>query len=108
TAPANSKLAYVFAYGGIESGTLSNPVSGSEGTITLTDVTTTGQNLRLLGTMPYNTADEVVESSPMSVAQAFGGVLPPFWGVVIINHSGAALASSGNVVKYRPVYATVA
>lgn len=108
TAPANAFQAYVFAYGGIESGVYSNPASGSEGAITLTNVTTTPQNLRLIGVVPYNTQDEVAESSPMSVAQAFGGVLPPYWGVVIVNYSGAALAASGNTVKYRPVYSTAA
>jgi hypothetical protein len=106
TAPANARQAYVFAYAGSESGTYSNPASGSEGTITLVDVTTTPQNLRLLGAIPYTTTDEVAESSPMSVASAFGGVLPPYWGVVIINYSGAALAASGNTVKWRPVYST--
>jgi hypothetical protein len=41
----------------------------------------------------------------MSVASAFGGILPPFWSIVIINHSGAALAASGNTVKWAPVFA---
>jgi hypothetical protein len=108
TAPGSSLCAYVLAYGGIESGVYSNPASGSEGTITLTNVTTTGQNMRLLGTIPYTTQNEVAESSPFSVATAFGGVLPKYWGVVIINFSGAALAASGNTVKYLPVYSTVA
>ena len=106
TAPANAKGVYVFAYGGIESGVYSNPASGSEGTITLLDVTTNNQNLRQIGFIPYTTTDEVAESSPMSVAAGFGGVLPPFWGIVLINYSGAALAGSGNTVKYRGVYAT--
>lgn len=105
TAPANSKGVYVFAYGGIESGVYSNPASGNEGAITLLDVTTNSQNLRQIGFIPYTTADEVVESSPISVAAAFGGILPPYWGVVLINHSGAALAASGNTVKYSPGYA---
>src|SRR4051812_17013402 len=43
TAPANSKGAFVYAYGGIESGVYSNPVSGSQGTITLLDVTANAQ-----------------------------------------------------------------
>ena|SRR5215510_5680805 len=107
TAPANSKGAYVFAYGGVESGVYSNPASGSQGSITLVDVTANAQNLRTLGFIPYTTADEVAESSPLSVAAAFGGVLPPFWGVVIMNHSGAALASSGHTVKYRGITNTV-
>ena len=107
TAPANSKCAYVFAAGGAETGKLSNPFSGTEGTLTLTDVTSNAQSARLVGTIPYTTADEVAEGSPMSLAAGFGGVHPPFWAVGIINHSGAALAASGNTVKYRGVYATV-
>jgi hypothetical protein len=107
TAPGSSKQAMVFAYGGIESGVYSNPASGSEGTITLVDVTSINQNLRPLGNIPYTTTDEVAESSPMSVAAAFGGVLPPYWGIVIINHSGAALAASGNTVKWVGAYSTV-
>lgn len=108
TSPANDKATYVYAYGGIESGVYSNPISGSEGDVTLTDITSTGQNLRLLGVMPYNTADEVCESSPMSVGLGFGGVLPPFWGIVIVDYTGAALAASGNTVKWRGVTITTA
>jgi hypothetical protein len=108
TSPANSRGVYVFAYSGLESGTYTNPVSGSEGTLTLTDVTTTMQNLVQIGFIPYNTADEVAESSVMSVAKFFGGKLPPYWGIALMNHSGAALAASGNTVKWRGVYRTVA
>jgi hypothetical protein len=100
TAPANDKCAYVYVAGGLLTTVLSNPASGSQGTITLLDITANAQNLRLLGTMPYTTADEVVESSPFSVANAFGGILPNFWSVVVVNYSGAALAASGNTVKY--------
>lgn len=106
TAPANDKATYIYAYGGIESGVYSNPIAGTEGDVTLTDITTTGQNLRLIGVMPYNTADEVCESSPMSVGLAFGGVLPPFWGIVILDYTGAALAASGNTVKWRGITIT--
>ena len=107
TAPANSKAAIILGYSGIESGKYSNPASGSEGTITLVDIDTSAQNLKLIDLMPYTTTDEVVESSAMSVAPTFGGILPPYWGIVIMNRSGAALASSGNTVKYRGIYATV-
>ena len=107
TAAANSRCAYIFAAGGIETGILSNPFSGSEGTLTLVDVTANAQNARQIGTIPYTTTNEVAESSPLSVAAGFGGQHPLFWAVGIINHSGAALAASGNTVKYCGVYATV-
>jgi hypothetical protein len=105
TAPANDKAAYVFAYGGLTT-TYTNPVTGTQGTITLTTIVSTQQNLKLVGVLAYNTADEVVESQPLSVAAAFGGILPPKWGLVIMNYSGAALAAAGNTVKWRGVYAT--
>jgi len=107
TAPANSKCAYVFAAAGIETGKLSNPFSGTEGTLTLTDVTANPQNARLIGTVAYTTADEVAEGSPLSIALGFGGAMPPYWAVGIMNHSGAALAASGNTVKHAGVFATV-
>lgn len=105
TAPANSKGVYAFAYSGIGS-IYTNPASGSEGTITLPDVTANPLSLRPLGFIPYVTQDEVVESPHFSVAQAFGGVMPQKWGVVLMNHSGAALAGSGNTAKYYGVYST--
>lgn len=107
TAPGSSKGCYVFAGAGIETGKLSNPMSGAEGTLTLLDVTNNPQTPRQIGFIPYTTQDEVVESSPMSVAAGFNGVLPPFWALAFINHSGAALAAAGNTAKYRGVYATV-
>jgi hypothetical protein len=109
TAPANSRSVFVFAYGSVDGGTLyTRPASGSESTITLVDVTANAQSLKLIGQVPYTTQNEVMIGGPFSVAAAFGGVLPQKWGLVLINHTGAAINSSGNSVKYQPVYATVA
>lgn len=105
TAPANSKGVYVFAYSGIGT-SYTSPASGAEGTITLPDVTLNALSLRPVGFIPYVTADEVVESPHFSIALAFGGVMPPKWGVVLMNHSGSALAASGNTAKYYGVFAT--
>jgi hypothetical protein len=106
TAPANSRGVYVYAYSGIGS-SYTNPASGSEGTITLPDVTANALSLRQIGFIPYVTQDEVVESAHFSVAAGFGGIMPQKWGIVLMNHSGAALAGSGNTAKYYGVYSTV-
>jgi hypothetical protein len=107
TAAANDAAAYVYAYAGLDT-TYTNPASGTQGAITLTNVTTTAQNLRLVGVLPYTTQDEVAESAVFSVGAAFGGFLPPKWGVVVANFSGAALAASGNTVTWRGVKLTSA
>jgi hypothetical protein len=105
TAPGASQAAYVYAYGGLAT-TYSDPASGSQGAITLPDVTTSPNKLRLIGTIPYSVQNEVAESSPMSVCAAFAGLLPPKWGLVIVNHSGAALDASGHAVSWRGVHLT--
>lgn len=53
------------------------------------------------GTGPYR-------SKPMSVAAAFGGVLPPKFKLVALNDAGVALASSGNSAYIRGLYHTIA
>jgi hypothetical protein len=43
-------------------------------------------------------------SRALSVAAAFGGVLPPEFQIVAYNDAGIALASSGNSAQYRGVW----
>ncbi len=105
TSPANNKAVYVYAYSGLET-TYTNPCTGTEGTLTVPDITANPLSIKRIGTIPYTTQDEVAESQVFSVAAAFGGILPPKWGIAIMNYSGAALASSGNTAKYRGVYYT--
>lgn len=107
TAPAGDKTVYVFAYGGINT-TYTNPASGSEGTITVVSMDTNPMAFKLIGVLPYTTQDEIGESQPFSVAAAFGGVLAPKWGIVVMNRSGASFAASGNSVKWRGVKLTSA
>lgn len=107
TTPANSKAFFVYAYGGVDTGmgttgATSGGSAGSEGALTFPDITTGPNNLRLIGTIHYVVAD-VAQEKTFSVAKAFGGVLPAYWGVALVNHSGAALAASGNTVKWRGI-----
>lgn len=108
TAPANSKMVFLFAAHSIDGGTKwTHPATGTEGTITLPDVTTTPLHLRTLGQIPYNTQDQAPPSAAFSMAATNHGVLPGRYAMALINHSGAALAGSGNLVKHQGVYATV-
>lgn len=108
TAPANSKCVFLFASHSIDGGTTyTNPASGTQGTCTFVDVTTTPQRMPSLGQIPYITADEIAKSRSLSMAATNSGVLPGYYSVALINHSGAALHSSGNIVKHQGVFATV-
>ena len=114
TAPANSKAFFTYAHGGTNSSDLgttggaSSAAFGSQGAITYPDITANPVNVPILGIIPYVAQDVVIKSRPFSVAVALGvPQLPPYWGVGLVNHSGAALAASGNTVKYRGAYATV-
>lgn len=111
TAPANSKAFFIYAYAGEGSlyestGAASSATpSGAEGALTYPDVTANPCNLHRVGVIAYVVAD-VPQTRFFTLAQAFGGIIPPKWGLGIVNHSGAALAASGNTIKWRGVYAT--
>lgn len=89
-ASAVSATGYVniYAYGTTDGGTdYAEGATGTDAAITLTSPT----NLRLIGTLNVVANAVSYTSEPMSVAAAFGGVLPQKWGIVIENQSGAAL-----------------
>ncbi|RJO72863.1 MAG: hypothetical protein C4523_02510 [Myxococcales bacterium] len=107
-APANSKAAFIYAYAGVSADNLTNPATGTEGTLNVVDFTSNALAMRLIGTIPYTTQGETVEGGPFSVAQGFGGILPPYWGIFILNHSGAQVSAAGSSVKYVYVHVTAA
>lgn len=103
SAPANHKGIYVFAFG--YDGTNNDGYAGaSDAAYTFDDITTTGQNLKPLGFI--TAVQNKTQIAKFNVAAAFGGVLPPGWGLVFLNYSGQTL-SSGCTVAYTAVYATV-
>lgn len=112
TAPANSKAVFLYAYGLIDTAgsaytsTGDGTPSGSEGTITFPDVTANAIPIPVLGVVPYPVQNKAINGGPFSVARAFGDVLPPKWGVAMINHTGMTLSVTN--IKYIEVYATVA
>jgi hypothetical protein len=100
---ANDKCVYVYAYSSVDGTNYVDNVTGSDAAITLNDPT----NLRLIGVISVPTQSTTYKGPAMSVAAAFGGVLPPKWGIVVRNYSGIALGSSSSA-SWRGVYATSA
>lgn len=94
----------VYAYGTADGGTnYGDGATGSDAGITLTNPT----NLRLIGIINIVANGVTYKSNPMSVAQAFGGVLPEKWGIVLENKTGGTLDATGgnHSAFYQGVYA---
>lgn len=91
----------IYAYGSVDGGTSYPEGCGTDTGITLTSPT----NLRLIGVLNVVANGTGYISEPMSVAAAFGGKLPQFWGIAITNSSGGTLdATAGNhFAKYQYV-----
>lgn len=90
----------VYAYGSIDGGTTyGDTVTGSNGVITLTNPPI----LNRIGVIPVP-ASTTYYSNLMSVASAFNNILPPRWGIVVLNKSGAALGT-GCTAQYIGVQA---
>lgn len=99
---ANDKAAYIYVYGS-EDGTLfTDNATGADAAITLEDPTC----LRLVQVVPMPTSLKAYEVI-FSIAQAFGGVLPRKWGIVVRNYCGLALAATGSSASYSGIYETV-
>lgn len=93
----------VYAYGTVDDGTTySDGCTGSDAGKTLTNP----PNCRLIGIINAVANATTYISSPMSVAAAFGGVLPAKWGIVVVNvTSGTFDTTEGNFAKeYQGVY----
>ena len=89
----------VYAYGSVDDGTsYSDGLTGSDAAATLTSP----PNLVRLGTINVVAAATTYRSKLMSVAAAFGGILPAKWGIAVLNKSGAALGT-GCSAQYQGV-----
>lgn len=112
TAPSASKGLFLFAYAGSNATDLtttgtSGGTVGTQGTLTFPDVTVNPYVMPSLQLLPYTTQNKQIVSPLYSIASVFGGRLPPFWGICVVNNSGMTLAASGNTVKWRGVTETI-
>lgn len=108
TTPTVNTVLTIYAYAEDGNGQYTAGVSGSDGG-------TAGANeltqLAVIATIVVDaTSNHTYEWGPVGLAQFFGGVLPPKWGIGILNGSGAALhATAGNqVTSYQGIKYDVA
>jgi hypothetical protein len=92
-------FANIYAYGTVDAADNFYPeaITGTDAALTLVVPT----NLRFIGVINMVANATAYISEPMSVAAAFGGVLPEKWGIVIENQSGAAFdTTEANHLKW--------
>jgi len=113
TAPANDKSVYVYlcswyydsaTWYGSSLGTATLP-TGTNGACTIASAAP--NNLKLLGTLAYSTADMVLQDSFL-LSNVFGTAMPDAWSIVVINFSGASTHSSGHKLMYKKINQSIA
>lgn len=89
----------VWAYGGLRSGHYTDNATGADAALTMRS------RVNLFHVTTIQTSANLAAAAAWkcvipSIAMAFGGVLPSYWGIVVQNLTGRAFHSSGNVAKY--------
>ncbi len=103
TTPGNDQAIYVYAYGSTDLSHYTEGVTGADASFTIRSPT----SLKLIGVIPVPTASVTYYGGPWSVAAAFGGILPAYWGLVVVNYTGDAFLT-GTSWNYTGINATVA
>ena len=94
----------IYAYGTADGGTnYSDGVGGTDAGVTLTSP----PNMKLIGVMNMVANSTTYSAGPFSVAQAFGGLMPDHWGIVVENKSGGSFDGSTASAWYQGVQGQV-
>lgn len=95
----------VFAYAALGDTDYTDLATGSDAAFTAGL-----RNVAFVGAVQMNAATSAVTAGPISIAAAFGGILPSKWGLIVLNNSGAALSATAgdHVLEYEGVYENVA
>jgi hypothetical protein len=106
TPSSDDKCVYVYAYGTADGGTsYSGNASGADGAFG-TDPQQL-ENCRLIAVIYAPSQNNIYESDAMSVAAAFGGLLPQRWGIIVHNRTGQTLKSGDCSAVYQGIYTQV-
>ena len=92
---------YFFAWGAADDASPIYP-AGVTGVDEAVGVQVETLSLRQIGSLYVSSMGTII-SPPFSVAQAFGNVLPPVWGVIAVNRSGLAFDTSDSEAFWRGV-----
>ena len=104
--PASDKAINVYAYGSVDGTNFTDNALGTDAAITLRVPT----NLRHIGTISTPDSGALTYKAVIpSIAAAFGGWLPKYWGIAVENRTGLSFDSTeGNFTKqYLAIYHTV-
>ena len=110
TSPTASRSIEVWAVGSWDGTNWPDVFDGTESAETITSADIKASICRLIAAMATaNTSDRTYHFGPVSLAAAFGGVLPPKVVLFVTHSTGVALhATAGNhQIRLQPVYETV-
>lgn len=114
TSPTASRNIWVYVWGSDTSAATTNldVIDGVDSAETITNAGVRNTLFRLGAVIDVSatTSNVGYYFAPFSVAQLFGGVMPKFWGVFVVNGSGVALNATGanHVLNYTGVKYDVA
>jgi len=106
TGATASRQIEVWSYGSWDGTNYSAGATGSDAAFSPTNTKTLLKLITIIPTVA--TASQAYNWGPFSIAQVYGGTVPPEWGVAVFHNMGANLsATSGNhSVLYTPIQFT--
>ena len=110
TSPTASRSIEVWAVGSWDGTNWPDVFDGTESAETITSADIKASICRLVAAMATaNTRDRVYHFGPVSIAAAFGGVVPPKVVLFVTHSTGVALNSTAenHQIRIQPVYETV-